>query len=234
MGKLPYFPFFPGDWLSDPCLRRCSFEAKGFWIDLLSLMWQNENRGELNGTLSELSRMLGLPETEFERLVEELEATKTGDVTRSNGTIMVVSRRMVRDEKDRNSNAYRQAKHRTKNKNNGRVTDLSRVNNKDMSYSSSNSYSENRELALQEKFDEFWKHYPRKAGKLDAFKAFKSLNANEELMVTIIEDIEVQKKTKQWKEDNGEFIPYPATYIRAKRWTDEGIKISKRGAQWTN
>ncbi len=37
MGKLPYFPFFPGDWLSDPKLKSCSFRAKGVWADLIAI-----------------------------------------------------------------------------------------------------------------------------------------------------------------------------------------------------
>jgi hypothetical protein len=39
--------FYPGDWMKDPNLRRCSHAAKGVWIDILCLMWESEERGVL-------------------------------------------------------------------------------------------------------------------------------------------------------------------------------------------
>jgi len=45
--KLPAFQFYPGDWLKDPNLRRCTHAAKGVWIDLLCLMHESEERGVL-------------------------------------------------------------------------------------------------------------------------------------------------------------------------------------------
>lgn len=45
--KLPSFQFYPGDWAKDPNLRRCTHAAKGVWIDILCLMWENEERGVL-------------------------------------------------------------------------------------------------------------------------------------------------------------------------------------------
>lgn len=51
MAKLPYFKFFAADWLADAELRRCSFAARGFFIDMLAIMWQCQRRGvlETNG-----------------------------------------------------------------------------------------------------------------------------------------------------------------------------------------
>lgn len=45
MGKLPAFQFYPGDWLKDPALRRCSKLAKGVWIDMICLSFECEERG---------------------------------------------------------------------------------------------------------------------------------------------------------------------------------------------
>lgn len=203
-------------------------------MEVLCLAWMSEERGILRGTASELSRMLGLSQSDFERLIAELEFTKTADVTRDNGIITVVSRRMIRDEKNRNSNAYRQAKHRTKNKNNGRMMDMSQMNNKDISSSSSYSDLSNKEL-VRSRFDKFWKLYPKKMGKKDALSAFVTLNPDGELFEIILTNIEGLKETKQWLGDNGQFIPLPANYLRDERWADEGTeKLSKRGKEWTN
>ncbi len=47
MGKYPYFQFYPGDWLKDGALRRCSPAARGLWIDMLCLMHNSETECSL-------------------------------------------------------------------------------------------------------------------------------------------------------------------------------------------
>jgi len=88
-----------------------------------------------------------------------------------------------------------------------------------------------------DQFEQFWKHYPRKDKKKDAIKAFKALKPKDKLLKIIIQDIEKKKKSPQWmnsmKNDSGQFIPLPATYIRGELWMDEGTeKLSKQGESW--
>lgn len=47
LSKLPYFPFYPADWLKDPDLRRCDHHTKGVWIDMLCIMHQCQPYGVL-------------------------------------------------------------------------------------------------------------------------------------------------------------------------------------------
>jgi hypothetical protein len=70
-------------------------------------------------------------------------------------------------------------------------------------------------------FDRFWSSYPRKASKGDAEKAFASIAPNEQLVARILAGIERAKTSEQWRKDGGKFIPYPATWLRAKGWEDE-------------
>ena len=56
---------------------------------------------------------------------------------------------------------------------------------------------------------------------MDARKAFDKLNPDDELMGKILKAIEAWKQTDQWKENNGQFIPYPATWLNKHRWEDE-------------
>ena len=70
-------------------------------------------------------------------------------------------------------------------------------------------------------FDRFWESYPRKEAKQTAKKAFEKLNPDEALLQTMLEAIERSKGTAQWKEENGRFIPHPATWINQRRWEDE-------------
>lgn len=69
-------------------------------------------------------------------------------------------------------------------------------------------------------FDEFYKQYPKKKSKADAEKAWRSLKPDKELFNNIISAIGVQKKSREWLKDGGQFIPLPATWIRGRRWED--------------
>lgn len=66
----------------------------------------------------------------------------------------------------------------------------------------------------------FWKVYPKKANKKDAFKAFKGIKDIEKVLPDIITDVEEKKQTKDWQKMNGQYIPYPASYLRGERWKD--------------
>ena len=73
-------------------------------------------------------------------------------------------------------------------------------------------------------FDEFWAMYPKKVAKQAAEKAYKRLNPSAGLHKKILENIILQKKSRQWTENGGQYIPNPATYINGRRWEDEGVK----------
>lgn len=69
-----------------------------------------------------------------------------------------------------------------------------------------------------DKFDVFWKAYPRKIGKEDARKAFAKVKVPVE---TLLSAIEQQTRSEQWTRENGRFIPNPATWLNQGRWEDE-------------
>ncbi len=115
-GKLPYFPFYHGDWMKDPNLRRCSRAARGMWADMLCLMMECESRGVFSAG--------GVPWSD-----EEIAAASGGDigegllllhellakgVARRNDQGAIFSRRMVRDEQERQTHAQNQRKYRKK------------------------------------------------------------------------------------------------------------------------
>lgn len=47
MARMPWFAFFPADWLSDASLASCSPYARGVWIDLLAVAYQCDPAGIL-------------------------------------------------------------------------------------------------------------------------------------------------------------------------------------------
>ncbi len=70
-------------------------------------------------------------------------------------------------------------------------------------------------------FDRFWGAYPRKVSKADARKAFAKLNPDTELVEAMLRALDWQKRLPEWTKDGGQFIPYPATWLNARRWEDE-------------
>jgi hypothetical protein len=67
----------------------------------------------------------------------------------------------------------------------------------------------------------FWPKYPKKKAKEDAIKAWLQIDYNPELYKTIMCAIEIQKTTEDWTKEKGKFIPYPASWLRGKRWEDD-------------
>jgi hypothetical protein len=70
-------------------------------------------------------------------------------------------------------------------------------------------------------FDQFWAAYPRRVGKVDAQKAWTKIKPDAVLLALILNAIEKQKEGADWRKEDGQFIPHPATWLRAGRWLDE-------------
>ena len=80
----------------------------------------------------------------------------------------------------------------------------------------------------KDRFEEFWRLYPKKKAKLDCMRAWKSLNPDEQLFEEIMTGLKRAISSKEWKEQDGKFIPYPATWLRKGRWLDEYKKTKKK------
>lgn len=66
-------------------------------------------------------------------------------------------------------------------------------------------------------FVEFWKAYPRKTGKIDAYNSWKKRNPP---IAKCLSTLEWQIKSDQWVKEGGQYIPLPATWINQGRWED--------------
>ena len=77
---------------------------------------------------------------------------------------------------------------------------------------------------IVEGFEVFWSEYPKKVGKQAAIKAWRNAKCKPEI-AEILQAIELQKKTDQWRKDGGQFIPNPATWINQGRWDDKPTEI---------
>lgn len=100
MGKLPAFQFYPGDWLKDPSLRRCSTAARGLWMDMICLLHEMEERGvfaTLGQPWSDNEIAAALPGNPSENLALLTELCQKGVAKRREDRAIFCAR-MVRDE----------------------------------------------------------------------------------------------------------------------------------------
>lgn len=69
-------------------------------------------------------------------------------------------------------------------------------------------------------FDQFWAIYPKKVAKADARKAWQQTKSVRPALSDLIIAVQQACKTEQWMRGGGQFIPYPATWLRGERWED--------------
>lgn len=90
---------------------------------------------------------------------------------------------------------------------------------------------EEEEVTFEERFETFWTAYPKKRSKGDARKAFKAAKVDDALLARMLAALDQQRVSDQWVKSGGQFIPYPAGWIRDEAWEDvlevEPIKPSQ-------
>lgn len=80
--------------------------------------------------------------------------------------------------------------------------------------------NENVITEQEQMFNEFWTVWPKKVAKEEAKKAFKKLKCTRVLLDKIINAVEIEKRTEQWKKQKGAYIPHASTWLNGKRWED--------------
>jgi hypothetical protein len=75
----------------------------------------------------------------------------------------------------------------------------------------------------------FWDEYPLRVAKKDARKAWAELEPSPELVDRMLETLAWQ--VPKWARD-GYGTPYPASWLRAERWTDEPPASLRPKPEW--
>ncbi|MGB4405588.1 MAG: hypothetical protein WBI82_01855 [Sphaerochaeta sp.] len=83
------------------------------------------------------------------------------------------------------------------------------------------SITQQKSVYAQQRFNDFWEAYPRKQAKGKAEKLWKLIDMDDTLFQTIMDAIEKQKGSDDWKDEDGRYIPYPSTWLERKGWEDE-------------
>lgn len=71
MAKRPSIQFYPADWRNNAKLRRCSWAARGVWIELIGLLHDSDEYGLLRWPLREIAQALGAPVKEVKELADK-------------------------------------------------------------------------------------------------------------------------------------------------------------------
>lgn len=68
-------------------------------------------------------------------------------------------------------------------------------------------------------FEDFWREYPRKVGRMRARQIFEKIPMFERPKLML--GLKLWKQTQQWHQADGTFIPYASTFLAQKRYLDE-------------
>lgn len=220
--KLPAFMFYPGDWLKDPELRRCSRFARGLLVDLLCLMWEAKSRGclEFDGVAWSDADVVRAVGGDYEETEEALKELVSNGVLKRNSFGAIHSSRMVREESIRQMRAQAGSKGGSKTQATRQAKDKQNTEYEDEDEDKSSL----GEKECREKggtgFDRFWEAWPahhRKSDKARCQARWKSA-ALEPLTDRIVAAIEEWKQSAEWTKDGGQFISAPLVFLNKKKW----------------
>ena len=124
--KNPAFQFYPNDWTRD--LEEHSLEIEGAWIRICCKLWWSETRGKLTKSPLQWARILRVSEEKASEILKYIQNEKIGNISpenlNGNEFVTVMSRRMVKEEKERELTRLRVKRHRDKEPCNDDVTPM--------------------------------------------------------------------------------------------------------------
>lgn len=179
-----------------------------------------------------------LPDEDFGKLVRAiLIFSKNGKITQFDSSAVAsiaykfitdtIRRSQKNSEAGRKGMAVRWGNNAVNNNDNNSVNNKPITINRNINTNTNISTNTNKDTpptpskSGSDRFDLFWRAYPKKIGKAYAKKCFDKLNPSAELTERMIKAIEEQKRSLEWKRDNGQYIPNPSTWLNQGRWDDE-------------
>lgn len=109
----------------------------------------------------------------------------------------------------------------------GQTNGLTHIHKHNTNTDTLNKNSDLSPSANDDRFERFWSAYPKKVGKGAALRVFEKVCITDELLNGILDAVQKQSMTYQWKTENGRFIPNPATWLGEERWKDEVFPDSR-------
>jgi uncharacterized protein YdaU (DUF1376 family) len=214
---LPYYKRFPRDYL-DGCVGM-SFELRAGYGMILDLIYLKDGRLPLDKPW--IAGHLGCSVRMVSKIIEGLvEAGKLvvsdNHITNKRADKVIEETRKYRDKQaeiaalPRKNNDLREPKPSQSESDTERKNPLTPKGERE------------REGLVERQFEAFWAAYPKKRAKADARKAF--LKALKRATVQdIAKGLKRDKVSADWVKSDGQFIPYPASWLNAARWEDENV-----------
>lgn len=224
MAKAPAFQFYPKDWLADAKVRRLSWPAKGVYIELLALMW-NEGKDRLPDN-DDIATILGIQVSEWRAFRAQFQRDTSKVFLEERGCL--VSHRLREERrKQRHTRKVRQEAARCKWR---KFAYAKRCSSSSSASASSTAVEKKKKQpsspggdAYSPGFEQWWVAYPkgqRKRGKPQCWKKWKreKLEAQTE---QIIACLAAAKKSRDWRKDKGQYIPGPHPWLNSAPWLTE-------------
>ena len=211
----PFMQLYVADYLGDT--RHLTTEQHGAYLLLLMTMWRSG--GRLPNQDKKLARITGCTSSRWakikaevvdffsvdgeeithKRLMFELEKAQEKSIKRSVSGTQGGIAKSLKDKKVGVANASDLPWHSSEPES-------------DSKKDKTTSYPKKTEL-----FDDFWKAYPNKKAKPQALKAYaKALEKTDH--ATLVAAVHAQRGWRTWIDG---FVPHPATWLNAERWSDE-------------
>jgi len=222
--KPPAFQLYAADFYMD--IIGWSNEAVGAYLRLLLYEW-------VNGPIpNDIKILRSASETSPKRFPKVLKHLKMKFLISPEGRWYNPRLEQTRKEqeeyrKSQQDSGRRGAEIRWKGKEKGGghdngdpISDPNGVANGETMALQSSSSSSSKKNTYTPDFEAFWKEYPKKAEKADAFKAWKRAESRPDIQ-TLLKILAAHKNSFDWKKDNGKYVPYPARWINRKRWEDD-------------
>lgn len=233
--KVPYMRFYAGDWLSDPKVRRLTWEQKGVYIDMLALMWKNGGDASLPNDPGAIASMLGMQKRKFikifhvffeknfeifflrdgrvyqKRISEEWEAANEKS---KKATESIRARWDKPEGYERNTNVIRTNNER----NTSHIHIQNHIKNKDIKHMcvSSDPYPPD--------FEEFWKAYPNSKNKKGAYKTYQAcLKGDSRINKATPEQLlrSAKRYAEEVKGKDPQYILHASTFLGpSERWAE--------------
>ena len=78
--------------------------------------------------------------------------------------------------------------------------------------------SESKQQAEGRSFTGFWEDYPAKINREEAWETWKAISPDAQTVGRIKSGLEAWKRSPQWTEDGGRYIPSAAKWLKDRRW----------------
>lgn len=252
MNASPAFQFYAGDWIKSRSVRLMDAEQRGWYIQLLAEAWDGNPQCMLPKDDATLQILAGVSaESQSQQTFNARWATVKGMFS-DRGQYLANERQLeclasqthnremavkagLQSAKNRESKRkeIQKALRQIVTESNGRSTDAQRnVNGKStllLLSPTPTPVSDTHTKVCD--FDLFWQVYPKKKAKDSALKAWNKRKDRPDI-TTIIKAVNDQSASIEWKKDGGQYIPHPATWINAGRWSDVTDEISSQKPTW--